>query len=139
MLIRNGADVNDIDYDGHTTLYRAAEVNSVKAIRVLLEAGADVNGFSQEWTPLNAACEANTAAAVTILAEHSADMSNIYDGHTSLQRAILHGFLRRDEGFTVVRCGPPTKNVARCAASYTPRSRVKIRISWSLCSSTRPT
>lgn len=48
VLIRHGADVNNTDVDDHTALYRVTKVNSVKAVRELLESGGDVSGFSKD-------------------------------------------------------------------------------------------
>lgn len=43
----------------------------VAAIHVLLAAGALVDGYSVEWTPLNTACRANADGTVVILAERN--------------------------------------------------------------------
>ena len=84
------------DDEGHTPLHAAASRNSVDIVRLLLDAGADVNARSNKGeTPLLNAV-ANTTPAklfiVRLLREHGADPTVIaHDGFSALKYVQRYG------------------------------------------------
>ena len=83
-LLKNGADVESRTSGYLTPLYLAAEAGQVKAMRILLALGADVNVYSQEddkmaWTPLHCAAYGGHMDAVKLLLENNAEIKAIAD------------------------------------------------------------
>jgi ankyrin repeat protein len=67
-LIAEGADVNAADLEGLTPLHAAASRDSVEVVRILLDAGAEVDARSNTGdTPLYNAVRNTTPAAVSIM------------------------------------------------------------------------
>jgi uncharacterized protein len=66
LLIRRGANVNEIDKNGVTPLHRAVRSRSPAAVKVLLESGADPNAVDRKsgFSPLHRAVT-NTGAPET--------------------------------------------------------------------------
>lgn len=90
-------DVNARDHDGRTLLSYAAEMNSLEAVRLLLEAGADLSmesegkGFGAS-TPLLYAASRGHADTVTLLLDKGADVrSKDREGRSALAHASKCG------------------------------------------------
>ena len=77
LLISAGADVNYIDVNGSTALHKAAMDNSAGCIRLLLDAGANVDGTGDidSDTPLYNAALWGNIEAMRILIEAGADVN----------------------------------------------------------------
>jgi ankyrin repeat protein len=112
LLLSKGADVNTEDRGGMTALMAAAGSNNFPAVRMLVEAGADVNhrgGFPQNIqriTPLMVAAGTGNLSAVQLLLEKGARADAVSDrenlprvkngsvaagGFTPLLRAATYG------------------------------------------------
>ena len=92
LLIKLGADPNQVTSDGGRLLHRAIPIRNINAIQVLLRAGADVNGRDTDGrTPLIVAGDYSYEALpmVKLLVEAGADL-NAQDskGNTALLLAI---------------------------------------------------
>jgi uncharacterized protein len=76
-LLQSGAEVNGTDRRGFTVLRRAVQTNHVEVVRVLLEAGADVEKPDDEdgLTPLMEAANFNHPDVARVLLEHGADVN----------------------------------------------------------------
>jgi ankyrin repeat protein len=94
MLLDRGANVNDDDLDGCTTLVHACKRGDENIVRILIENGADMYRVdSTGMTPLMTACEHSHVGAVQVLlqarhesAEWIGARSN--SGHTALIMAV---------------------------------------------------
>jgi ankyrin repeat protein len=94
-LVKAGADPNiHCGYSRKTLLHYIAERGDSELVRVLLEAGADVNaapaGYSGR-TALQAAAGQGHSELVRVLLEAGADVNASEDGHTALQAAAERG------------------------------------------------
>eukprot|EP00752_Nemacystus_decipiens_P006179 g5576.t1 len=74
-FLRNGAEVNSVDQDGHTPLFLAARNGHLPVVRVLLDADADltVRDACHGFTPLLAAAKGGHAGVVLALLERGAE------------------------------------------------------------------
>ena len=72
-LLAQGALVNAADTWGTTPLLAAARAGDLEVVRLLLKAGADVNGRGGAMTPLAAAALQGNAPLVNLLLQHQAD------------------------------------------------------------------
>jgi ankyrin repeat protein len=91
-LLANPAAVHSFAYDGWTPLHLAAFFGHVEAAGVLLQAGADVNGVSNNSlanTPLHAATAGKHADVALLLLDHGARTDTTDAGnYTPLQIAM---------------------------------------------------
>lgn len=91
-LIRQGADVNELEANGDAPLVMAAYKGYNEIVRVLLEAGADVEAVdpSMKATALHAAAYAGRAEAAQLLVDFHIDINKQgpYNGYTALHDAI---------------------------------------------------
>ena len=71
-LIEAGVDVNACSSQGETALYRASKAGYEQIVRLLLEAGAEIDG-STIHGPLHAACEHGHTQVVDMLLQLGAD------------------------------------------------------------------
>ncbi|HXE75191.1 MAG TPA: ankyrin repeat domain-containing protein [Candidatus Xenobia bacterium] len=83
------------DKEGSTPLHWAAWRGQVEAVRLLLEAGAEVNARNQNthWgtTPLHAAAHGNQAAVAQLLLEYGGDVhSKNLNKRTPLEETAIH-------------------------------------------------
>jgi uncharacterized protein len=93
VLLKAGADVNQLDGEGGTLLYRAAYKGSKDTVELLLKYGANVNkGHIFGYTPLGDAASAGYKDIVELLIHHGANVNiaNEY-GYTDLHRAASTG------------------------------------------------
>lgn len=91
-LVDAGADIDEIDANGHTALWIASRRNKVNAVRDLLSLGADPNESGPDWdTPLLIATQVNSDTPIAeLLIAASADV-NVVDqryGQTPLHYAV---------------------------------------------------
>jgi len=103
MLIKAGANVNAINQDGFTPLMEAMFAGEYEAMKVLIEAGADLDvaDFSRGETALWIAAFAGDLKAVRILVKAGADVSVASkNGRTPLSvvcRCEKHGKAKKNE------------------------------------------
>jgi uncharacterized protein len=90
QLLAAGQDPNDRDYAGVTPLHGAAQYNGVETVRVLLDAGADVNAIDDEGnTPLMYALRSpwTTPEVVQLLRDRGGDPTiENHQGNSPLSR-----------------------------------------------------
>jgi ankyrin repeat protein len=84
-----------LDSDGSTALHCATWKGHQEVVKVLLNAGADVNAHNnnEHWgtTPLHAAAHANQAAIAQMLIENGADVNTRdKEGRTPLDHTKFH-------------------------------------------------
>ena len=72
LLLEFGADVNACCLWNETALYRASKAGCEDIVRLLIAAGAEINGSSSR-RPLYAACERGYTQIVDLLLQHGAD------------------------------------------------------------------
>ena len=71
-LLECGVDINARCSQNETALYRASKAGCEDIVRVLIEAGVEINGSSSR-SPLYAACEQGYTQIVDLLLHHGAD------------------------------------------------------------------
>lgn len=94
-LINNGADLETSQDSGGTPLYRAACLGNRRMVKMLVEAGADINsrGKSGGWTPLHGSLLASPEKGLHLLLEKGADINaKNDDGETPLWHAVRHSY-----------------------------------------------
>jgi len=99
LLIDHGADVNQKvnaqpDENGYTPLhYACGNSRNVKAVRLLIESGADVNAIAENgYTPLSKTCENGELKMAEMLIDAGADVNYCNDwGETFLRVATYNG------------------------------------------------
>ncbi|MEK6335707.1 MAG: ankyrin repeat domain-containing protein [Acidobacteriota bacterium] len=92
LLIERGANVNVVDKDGATPLFR---VESVKIARLLIERGANVNAANREGlTPLHFAVSEGPGIELAKLLVRSGANVNArnHEGHTPLDLLVVDSF-----------------------------------------------
>lgn len=89
QLLSDGAHVSATDIWGNTPLLNAARQGEVESARVLLEAGAEVDGRGGAMTPLTAAALQGHAILARLLIRNGADVDLIGgNGLTALMTAV---------------------------------------------------
>lgn len=91
FLLENGANVNSLDWDESTPLFRA---KSVPIAKLLIEFGADVNHQirSYRWTPLMKAAIMADVSVVEFLLQNGAEVDAVNsDGRTAVELAFQRG------------------------------------------------
>lgn len=120
-LVALGADLESLDKLGNTPLHLAIENLNVEVVRVLIEAGADVNKKTADgsWTPLAHACDAVSDAAsqlnktpdnelLRLLVAHGADVdSPTWQGLTPLE--LLGSYLNKEAEAILMAAGARRK------------------------------
>ena len=93
FLIKNGADPRARDTRNNTTLLLAALADDLPLVRLLIDAGVDVNvaGKMREWTPLMAAAAVNNPEAVRLLLSKGADVNAVTAEHQD--GSVKNGFI----------------------------------------------
>jgi ankyrin repeat protein len=92
LLAQACPDVTAVDKYGETPLHYAAAKGYGEIVRLLLEAGANVNGSEREETPLHIAAEYGAIDAARVLVAAGANLNPINEnGFTPLQLAIDKG------------------------------------------------
>lgn len=76
-LLQNGADINAFDFYGNTPLHIAVKCNNTYAVKLLLEAKADIEAakFSTYETPLYTAVQQNHEEAALLLINYKANVN----------------------------------------------------------------
>lgn len=78
VLLENGADIESVDNNGYSPLYRACYHNSIQSAVILLQFGANVNITAKnliskiEWTPLHEAVHNDNVDLVRLLLQNGA-------------------------------------------------------------------
>uniref|UniRef100_A0AAY4B0I7 K Homology domain-containing protein n=1 Tax=Denticeps clupeoides TaxID=299321 RepID=A0AAY4B0I7_9TELE len=94
VLLKEGANIEDHNENGHTPLMEAASAGHVEVARVLLEYGAGINTHSNEFkeSALTLACYKGHLDMVRFLLEAGADQEHKTDEmHTALMEACMDG------------------------------------------------
>ena len=95
LLVLKGADVNLQDASGWFPLLKAVSCNSLEAVRILLDGGADVNQDFCAWTSLHDAAYAGYQDIARLLLERGARVNQrCSEGRTALYYSCEQG---RDE------------------------------------------
>lgn len=85
------ATVSSQEVDNITPLHLAAEMGHIRAVRLLLSLGANINAqFSSGQTPLMSACMGGHVDVVAELLKSGADVTLKMEGHTALHIALKH-------------------------------------------------
>lgn len=95
-LIKNGANVNDKDNSGYTTLINASISNSTEIVKLLIESGADINAQTdnEKETALMSASVNNALDVARFLINSGAYVNDIKNnGGTALMLAAYRGHL----------------------------------------------
>ncbi len=91
-LIREGANVNELDINRDAPLVMAAYEGYTEIVKLLLEAGADTRAVDpgMKATALHAAAYAGRTEAARLLIDHHIDLDKQgpYNGYTALHDAI---------------------------------------------------
>lgn len=90
-LLAHGVNIDAMDDDGNTALSNASWRGHARAVRLLLESGADVNAQSTDggWTALMGAAENTYGDVVELLLAHKARLDLVNeDGDTALDLAL---------------------------------------------------
>ena len=90
MLLKRGADLNPVMWDGETVLHVAIHWGRIASAEWLLEKGADPNTARDKnlWTPLHQAASRGNARIVSALLERGASgKARDRDGKTPLDVA----------------------------------------------------
>jgi len=86
-LLEGGALIDFPDQYGRTALWWAAENNQLELMSILIEEGANINGFGKQIPLIIAAYDCNKES-VEILLDHGADLNLVdEDGETALHAA----------------------------------------------------
>ena len=86
LLVKANADLNMADGDGWTPLFHATEEGHEAVVKILVEAGADLNKTVRLVTPLYMAAWHGDEAIVKILVKAGADLNMANnDGWTPLR------------------------------------------------------
>ena len=92
QLIRNGADVNELDSNQDAPLVIAAYKGYSEIVKLLLESGADIRAVDpgMKATALHAAAYAGRTEAAKLLIEYNIDINKQgpYNGYTALHDAV---------------------------------------------------
>ncbi|MGB7128101.1 MAG: ankyrin repeat domain-containing protein, partial [Candidatus Rhabdochlamydia sp.] len=88
-------ELNAIDQKGRTPIFSAIENKQIESLRLLIEAGADLNHWdNQLTTPLLLACEKRSLATVRILNENGVNLNQI---GSVKQVTALHFLIRKGQ------------------------------------------
>ena len=95
LLVADRDLINARDKDGSTPLHCAVWKGQQAVVKLLIDAGADVNAHNENdhWgtTPLHAASHANQAAIAQLLIDHGADVNATdREGRTPMFHTTFH-------------------------------------------------
>lgn len=91
LLLAKGASTETADNEGHFPLYQAAAEGSLETVRLLVEAGADVNRLCDSGTALSIACVYEHTDVVRFLMSVGAD-PDLADGEGTTARSIVEDY-----------------------------------------------
>ena len=94
LLLARGADAHARSKTGESSLMEAAIRGDVRAVKLLLENGVDVNAADHRgYTPLLLAAQydGDSVALVQLLLDHGADVTAVAEGETALSLAAKRG------------------------------------------------
>ena len=89
--LNDGADVNITDQGGNSALSVAILYGHTDVVRVLVEAGAELNAVTNGYTPLLLATRYKSSGIVRILLGAGADPEAVCEGKTALMMASING------------------------------------------------
>jgi len=118
-----------LEETGEELLCQAAGNNEVEILRILLDAGVDVNGANEGQTPLGSAAHKGAVEAAACLLEHGANVNAQADplAPTPLDEAVSHGWLELtrlllERGADPdICCGSPARNALAAARFWRRR------------------
>ncbi|KAL1673724.1 ankyrin repeat-containing domain protein [Schizophyllum commune] len=92
LLLTKGADIDNCDKDGWTSLHWAVLLGQLSTARLLLERGANVNAVSNAYpTPLHIATHLGHIDIIRLLVDHGAALeARDDDGCTPLYHAVYN-------------------------------------------------
>lgn len=83
--LRNGADADALDEDGHSPLFGAVYNHQEQMVEGLIGAGADVNLAGPDgWTPLHEAARSGNTKTLLVLLDAGASLNSFCAGHSEL-------------------------------------------------------
>jgi len=91
LLLAKGASTETADGEGHFPLYQAAAEGSLETVRLLVEAGAEVNRMCDSGTALSIACAFEHTDVAHFLMIVGAD-PDLADGEGTTARSIAESY-----------------------------------------------
>jgi hypothetical protein len=123
ILLQQGAELEAVDYLDETPLHKAARMGAEDVVKALMNAGADVNARSPDWTTLMSAVSGGNVEVVKMLVNAGADLTaETLWGETALTIALKNG----QEAITVFLADHgavlPQNSAARRASTIASRN-----------------
>jgi len=116
LLLQQEVNVNAVSDEGDTALYRACRSHQLEVVRVLLEAGADVNLTSDRRYPLMAACSDGSVELISLLVCAGADAKCSNSSNETCLHVLIDAYLSILNSRTPA-VGDPTVNIVNVIKS----------------------